>query len=138
MNNRRHIIVGLLAPLVLIGVCEDCVTEPTNHNPIVTSIVAFPNPVQLADSFLVTCSAHDVDGDPLTYDWECSNYGASIKGAPTANPFKLANTMEDTRVFYARDSIPSLYENYHAAIFCDVRDGKGGLKTVTITVLITR
>ena len=115
-----------------------------NHNPVVTSIVTFPSQVQVSDSFVVICSAHDIDGDPLTYDWECSNFGASVKGAPPNNPYKLTNSRANIMVFYAPDTIHCVITPdtvlcvSHAAIFCDVRDGRGGLKTVTTDVLITR
>lgn len=55
-----------------------CCTESTestesNNSPYVNSITAFPDPVQVSDSFAVFVSAKDVDGDPLTYDWFCTN-----------------------------------------------------------------
>ena len=45
------------------------------------------------------CSADDLDGDPLTYDWECTNHGASIKGASNENPYKLINTKENLKIY---------------------------------------
>ena len=137
MASKKYFLTNLVLVLMMAVLSFSCneSTEP-NHNPVVNSIVAFPNAVQFSDSFAIFCSADDVDGDPLTYDWECTNHGASIKGTSSENPFKLTNTNENFRIFNAIDSIQ--YETYHAAIFCDVRDGKGGFKTVTIIVPITK
>ena len=136
MNSKKNILIDFSIILILITMGISCKesTEP-NHDPVVNSIVAFPNAVQFSDSFAVFCSADDLDGDPLTYDWECTNHGASIKGASPESPFKLINTKENFRIFYAIDSVQ--FETYHAAIFCDVRDNRGGIKTVTLIVPIT-
>ena len=115
--------------MLLIG-CEES-TEP-NHNPVVNSIVAFPNPVQVSDSFAVFVSAEDVDGDPLTYDWFYTNRGASIKEAPTDTVYELLNSKSNVMIFNAVDSLN--FSTGHATIFCDVRDNNGGLKTVYIHV----
>lgn len=133
-NQFRFISISVLLFLLLISTgCEES-TSPSNHDPAVTSIVAFPNQVQEADSFAVICSAYDQDGDSLFYDWSCTNHAASIKGAPPENPFQLLNSKDNIMIFYATDSL--LYQNGHAAIFCDVRDRNEGLKTVTIFVAI--
>jgi hypothetical protein len=119
--------------LLLSAGCES--TAPENHDPVVTSIVAFPQQVQAPDSFAVIVSAHDVDRDSLFYDWFCTNLNATIKGAPPETPYEYTNTKEHLATFYA-DSIAA--SSGHATVFCDVRDGKGGLKTVYVFVAITR
>jgi hypothetical protein len=145
MNFHQYASIGIAFFVWVLMVHTGCVTEPVNRDPTVSSIVAFPNPAQQSDSFLVTCNAHDRDGDALTYDWSCGINQASIKGAPPEKPYELKGSRDNMRVFYAPDSIPCVITpdciicmNSHAAIFCDVRDGKGGLKTVTITVPILR
>ena len=137
MNHKKNVLIKIFVALLILIIISSCKqsTEP-NHDPVVNSIVAFPNQVQVSDSFAVFCSADDVDSDPLTYDWFCTNYGASIKGAPPDNPFELKNTKDNIMIFFAKDTL--LYQSGHAAIFCDVRDGRGGLKTVWIIVGIIK
>ena len=135
MRSRNNISIRLSIILILIVAiigCEDS-TEP-NHNPVVNSIIAFPDPVQVSDSFAVFVSAEDIDDDPLTYDWFCTNRGAHIKEAPTDTVYELLNSRSNVMIFMAKDSLN--FSTGHAAIFCDVRDDKGGLKTVTITIPI--
>lgn len=137
MSHKKNVLMKYVVALIILILISGCnqSTEP-NHDPVVNSIVAFPNQVHVSDSFAVFCSAYDADGDPLTYDWFCTNHGASIKGAPPDNPFELKNTRDNNMIFFAKDTL--LHQTGHAAIFCDVRDGKGGLKTVTIFVSITQ
>ena len=145
MTNRQFARVEIVFFILLIMLQAGCVNEPVNHDPTVSSIVAFPNPAQQSDSILVICDARDQDADALTYDWSCGIHQASIKGAPPEKPYELIGTRDNKRVFYTPDSLPCVITpdsviclNSHAAIFCDVRDGRGGLKTVTITVPIFR
>ena len=128
-NVKIKLSMMLILIIAIIG-CEES-TEP-NHNPIVNSIIAFPNPVQVSDSFAVFVSAEDIDGDPLTYDWFCSNRGAHIKEAPTDTVYELLNSKSNVIIFVAKDTLN--FSTGHATIFCDVRDNKGGLKTVYIHV----
>jgi hypothetical protein len=133
MRNKIYILIKFSIVLILLNNiigCEES-TEP-NHNPVVNSIIAFPNPVQVSDSFAVFCSAEDIDGDPLTYDWFCTNRGASIKEATSDTVYELLNSSSNIMIFNAVDSL--IYSPGHATIFCDVRDEKGGLKTVYLHV----
>lgn len=128
MSCKKNIVIKFLIVLVIlfnIG-CEKS-TEP-NHNPVVNSIIAFPDPVQVSDSFAVFVSAEEIDGDPLTYDWFCTNRGAHIKEALTDTVYKLLNSKSNVMIFVAKDTLN--FSTGHATIFCDVRDDKGGLKTV--------
>ena len=137
MNRKKNVLIKVFVALLILIIISSCKqsTEP-NHDPSVISIVAFPNQVQVSDSFAVFCSADDADGDPLSYDWFCTNHGASIKGALPDNPYELKNTRDNIMIFFATDTL--IYQTGHAAIFCDVRDNKGGLKTAWILVGITR
>lgn len=137
MFYRKYVLLQLLILVVgqfLLSGCDGS-TNP-NNNPVVNSIAAFPDHVEVADSFAVFCSAFDPDGDPLTYDWTCTNGGASIKGTSPDDPFKLLNTKDNMMIFYAKDL--GNFQYGHAAIFCDVHDSKDGLKTVWVQVGISR
>lgn len=135
MSYKKNILIKFSIVLILLSKVIGCAesTEP-NNDPTVNSILAFPNPVQVSDSFAVFCSAEDIDGDPLTYDWFCTNRGASIKEAPSDTVYELLNSRSNVMIFNAVDSL--IYSYGHATIFCDVRDDKGGLKTVYILVSI--
>jgi hypothetical protein len=103
--------------------CQEETTAPENNDPVISSITAFPVQVQLSDSFIVITEAYDIDRDSLFYDWSCTS-GASIKGAPTWSPFQLSNTKNNTRIFYAPDSVSNQIDSIR--VDCHVRDGKGG------------
>ncbi len=115
--------LGLCVLILLCGGCNEQTTAPANHNPTVTSLVAFPDQVHSRDSFAVVCSAFDVDGDSLVYDWSCTS-GASIRGGDPLVPWTLFNARENIGIFYAPDSA----NNHQDSIRIDVnvRDGKGG------------
>ena len=81
--------------------------------------------------YLNGTGSSDPDGDSLYYDWFCTS-GARISGAPPSSPFVLYNTRENIRVFYAPDSVNSQLDSIR--IFCDVRDGIGGLKSASVFV----
>jgi hypothetical protein len=135
-DNNSFIIrypVALILIIIITG-CEES-TVP-NNDPQVNTIAAFPDPVKAADSFAVFISAVDPDEDPLTYDWFCTNGHATIKGAPRDSQFERVNTKENIMIFYVPDSLNP--NGGHAAIFCDVRDNRGGLKTSWIIVEITK
>ena len=134
--NYKNILISIsviLFSLILVSGCDEEATAPQNNGPIITSINAFPSSIQLSDSFAVICSAYDPDGDSLFYDWFCTS-GASIKGAHPGSQFVLYNTTENIRVFYAPDSIITQIDSIR--IDCDVRDGKGGVKSAWVYVRI--
>jgi hypothetical protein len=133
VNMKMIFSIGLIFIILIIG-CEES-TAP-NHDPNINSIISFPDPVQVSDSFIVFCSADDVDDDPIFYDWFCTNGGASIKGASPENPYELKNTKKNFMIFIAKDTLQ--YQTGHATIFCDVRDSEDGINTAWILVGIIR
>lgn len=62
-----------------------------NHAPVVSSVIANPNPVEGGKNTTITCSASDQDGDNLTYSWTKNgepigwNDSSIIWKAPTTN-----------------------------------------------------
>lgn len=118
----KILLIGILFLFFSIS-CQEETIAPENNDPVITSITAFPQQVQFSDSFIVITEAYDIDGDSLFYDWSCTS-GASIKGAPKWSPFELSNTKNNTRVFYAPDSLSNQIDSIR--VFCNVRDRKGG------------
>jgi len=124
MKNKNCTIGMALALSLLMVLGEGCKQEPvapTNHNPTFTSIVAFPNKVHSLDSFAVVCSAYDIDGNSLVYDWFC-NPPTSIRGGHGSENWMVYNTKENIAIFYARTD--SLQDSIRIDV--DVRDGIGG------------
>jgi len=131
-NILRYASTILLLICLIFG-CNEETTAPVNNDPIITSIVAFPSSVNLADSFAVVCSAYEPDDDSLYYDWFCTS-GARISGAEPSTPSFLYHTRENIRILYAPDSIISQIDSIRVS--CDVRDGKGGGHSADIFVRI--
>ena len=118
----KILLIGILFLFFSIS-CQEETTAPENNDPVISSMTAFPEQVELSDSFIVITEAYDIDGDSLFYDWSCTS-GASIKGAPAWSPFELSNTKDNNRIFYAPDSVSNQIDSIR--VFCHIRDGKGG------------
>ncbi len=137
---KNHVLLCSITVLFLLIIfvsngCKDKVTAPTNQNPIITSVVAFPDSVFSSDSFAVVCSAYDPDGQSVVYDWSCTS-GATIKGADPLNPSMLYNTTENIRQFYAPDSAHTTQDSIR--VFVDVRDGIGGGKSAWVFIKLSK
>ena len=120
-----------LIPLALLSInCDnDNPTKPENHDPIIKSLIAFPEIIGLTDSVVIICNAVDPDGDILVYDW--ITYGRlRVQGAIPSDHF-LYNTHENSHVFYPGGAIRSPVDT--PWVQCFARDGKGG-QTVPKTV----
>jgi len=119
-------LILIIAILLLTINCDENPVKPENHNPIIFSLVAFPEIVDPNDSLIVICNAIDPDGDTLVYDWITSGV-VRIKGAIGDENF-LYNTYENYRVFYAPDSNHVSAPKDTFRIQCFARDGKGKSK----------
>ena len=138
MNDSRcsFAILSALSTVLLLGAgCKQESVSPMNHNPTITSIVAFPDRVHSLDSLTVVCSAYDLDGDSLRYDWFCTS-GATIKGTVVPPYWELYNTKENFAIFYAPDSTNTLQDSIRIDV--DVRDLKGGGKSGHTFVSLSR
>ncbi|GEM_PF-2526359 len=83
MGNHKIIIYALICILLWGCSGDKAPVEPIPQNPgsppQISVITASPNPVAQYTLCKLTCSASDVDGDDLTYEWR-SDYGEFNKG----------------------------------------------------------
>lgn len=114
--------------------CNDNPVEvKENQDPIIFSLVAFPDVVYPNDPLIVICSAYDSDADTLVYDWITSGSIIRIKGY---NHPWLYNTKENSQIFYAPDSqfVSAPQDTFW--IQCAARDGKGGQVSEVIKFIL--
>jgi uncharacterized protein (DUF2141 family) len=99
--------------LALVAGCgdDDGTTEPTNHNPVITSVVVNPASVTAGGSVTITVTATDQDGDNLTYVY--SPNGGSVTGTGAT-------------VTWTAPSAAGAY-----SVTVTVSDGNGGTATST-------
>lgn len=98
-----------------------------NRNPVLHSVVLFPEIVGPNDSLIVVCDASDPDSDTLVYDWySLSGSIVKIKGA-FPGELALYNTHQNSQIFYAPDSMYVAAPRDTFGIQCAVRDRKGGM-----------
>jgi hypothetical protein len=130
----------LLLALILQAALGGCDREgptrslaPANHSPIIEALRAVPDTIGPSDSTVVTCIAHDVDGDTLRYDW-ATDARLDIQGTPTWNKY-LNNQRDPSHTFYnahLRNPI-----NDSAWVYCEVRDSRGGGDGRTTFIILT-
>ena len=107
-----------------------------NHSPVIFTLIAFPDEVSPSDSLIVICNAFDPDGDSLVYDWYTSGV-VRIKGAFPGLPV-LLNTFENSRIFYAPDSVHVAVPQDTFKVECAVRDRKGDQDVKSINFIVKR
>ena len=95
---------------------------PPNHNPVIDSLVAYPDTIGPSDSTLVVCYARDPDRDSLVYDWE-TDARLNIQGNPTWNKY-LNEQPSPGRILY-NANLPNPI-NDSAWAYCSARDQHGG------------
>jgi hypothetical protein len=119
----------LVASLVIVALI-DCActhktvtapTPPVNQNPLIASLVAFPDIIGPSDSMIVVCEAGDPDGDALVYDWFTDSRFTIQGNVPSDH--ELYGTTSDAHVFYRNYVDPA---DTSAWVQCIVRDLKGG------------
>lgn len=126
MKTLTYIIVVVLS--IQFGCKDDPVGngKTQNRNPVISSVVLFPDVVAPSDSLIVICNATDADGDTLVYDWySLSGPRVRINGA-RPGAFVLYNTPENWRIFYAPDSQYVAAPQDTFGLECAVRDLRGG------------
>jgi len=129
----KKLILLMMVMLLTIN-CDENPVKPENHNPIIFSLVAFPEIVNPNDSLIVICNAIDPDGDTLVYDWYTTGL-VGIKGAFPGVPARF-NTHENSQIFYAPDSISVMAPQDTFWIVCAARDGIGGQVSKLINFIV--
>lgn len=127
-------IVLIMFVLLNISSCDENPVEvKENKEPVIFSLVAFPDVVYPNDSLIVICNAYDPDADTLVYDWITSGSIVRIKGS---NHPWLYNTKENSQIFYAPDSqfVSAPQDTFW--IQCAARDGKGGQVSEVIKFIV--
>lgn len=127
----------LLLFFMLINInCDDNPVKPENHSPEILSLDVFPEVIGPLDSVIVICDAIDPDDDTLVYDWYTTGV-VRIKGWDPNYP-ALYNTYENTRIFYAPDSMHVSAPQDTFRIQCAVRDRIGGMDVETVYFIVTK
>jgi hypothetical protein len=103
------IIVAVVVVVLVVGGGGTPNTDPT-----VSSLIANPPTVGPSGSSTLTCTATDVDGDPLTYTWSAT--GGSISGTGSTVTW-VAPAAENTYT-----------------ITVEVADGRGGTDTDSVNI----
>ncbi len=82
MRTASKTIILLTLGLLVFSGCEETVT-PQNKPPVISSITAVPDTVDIGGTSTVTAVADDADGDSLTYTWSAA-YGTLAGTGETA------------------------------------------------------
>jgi hypothetical protein len=122
---RNLYIIVLLGSIFLVSLAlfpgcggEDNPVDPTNHPPVISSMTASMDTVNLSDTCTITCVATDQDGDSLTYNW--SSAAGSISG--TGNS-----------AIWTSPNVGGAY-----TVVCEVSDGNAAAVTDSVTIMVTR
>jgi len=120
---------SLLVTLIIQGALHGCQSQSptrpshrTNHAPVIDTLIAFPYTIGPSDSTVVACTARDIDGDTLVYDWQTDDR-LNIQGTPTWNKY-LNNTYSPVHTFYNANLDTRISDS--AWVYCEVRDKRGG------------
>ena len=112
--------IVMLVSLILFSGCSDDdnpVTD-TNNSPVINSLIASKDTVDLTDTCTISCSAIDPDGDGLTYSW------SAVAGSITGTGDNVIWTSPDVGGEYM--------------VVCEVSDVHSAAVTDSITIAVTR
>jgi hypothetical protein len=91
--------------------------EPGNHSPVISSVNAAQESIEINNYVNITCSASDQDGDTLIFSWAAN--GQVIEG----NNSSLSWRAPDTAGTYT--------------ITCTLNDSKGGQDSESVSITVT-
>lgn len=98
--------IGCLAIVGLLMFFGCDTTEPENEAPVIASLTAHPDTIEVSGTSTLTCVASDPDGDDLSYTWEIA--AGSISGSGLI-------------VTWTAPGLEGIY-----SVSCRVDDGNGG------------
>ena len=132
----------LAAFLFALAGCSDQRVEgptlPTNHDPVIDSLVAVPDTIGPSDSTVVTCFARDPDNadrDSLVYDW-LTDSRLRIPGQPAWDN-NFLNNQPSPRCTFCNTNLPNPI-NDSAWVYCSARDPRGGGAWRQVFIILRR
>jgi hypothetical protein len=93
------------------------IQTPINHPPTISSLTANPTSILTGAVTTITCTASDLDGDTLTYNWSAASVTISGTG---------------THITWTAPISKGTY-----SINCTISDGKGGSDKKSVNVTVT-
>jgi len=119
-------IAGLAILLTLPG-CgdDDSPTEPGNHPPVISSVVAEPDTFSRGGLCFITATASDPDGDVLNYAWDFHNGSSLLEWITASGNSAVLTTCGCTIV-----------DPVNAWVLATVSDGKGGQAIDSAAVVV--
>ena len=114
----KLIIIGLMFISFFLFSCEEETTEPKNEPPVILSLTADPDSIDVEGSSTLTSVAIDPDGDELTYTWIASQ--GSLVGSGSSVSWVAPNS-EGTY-----------------SVTCKVDDGRGGDDSKSVTIVVSK
>ncbi len=115
INTNTRFFVGLNIAAAIAAVFMSC-SEPVNETPVISSIIAESDTIQVEQSIVITCTASDPDGDAKTYLWSVVN--GSISGTGPS-------------VTYTAPEVGGTF-----TVTCTVNDGNGGETSASIDIYV--
>ncbi len=106
--------ITVVSMLIFVG-CEDS-TESKNEQPVISSLTADPDTIEVEGTSDLVCLATDPDGDNLIYNWEIA--AGSISGI-------------GSNVTWTAPSSVGTY-----SVSCTVDDGNGGQDIKSINIIV--
>lgn len=137
----KYFVFPFLVLVTLTSISFNCSENPVevkseNRYPVIFSLTVFPEVVSSYDSLIVICNAFDPDADTLVYDWYTTGV-VRIKGARDYE-HAVFNTYENSRIFYAPDSLHVKAPQDTFWVECAVRDRIGGMDVQTVLFIVTK
>ena len=142
LSQRKKNFNGSVMKIVLIILvflhiicCNENPVKSENHQPIIFSLIVFPDVICVQDSAVVICNAFDSDGDTLVYDW-ITDGRLQIKDGQGDGHF-LYNTYENSRIVYSKNinNRPPIDTVW---VQCFARDQKGKSDVKLVLFIVKR
>jgi hypothetical protein len=104
---------------------------PTEHPPVIKSLLCFPASIGPSDSAVVVCNAFDEDGDPLLYTW-VGDGRLRLAGAPPGAVHVLDSPNSSQVIYYGPLGSPSDTAFVQCIVYDSHRASVGGVILVPL------